>query len=269
MPVLCRAIWTRCSASAIEQRPDGLQWSGTGPSDPDHTHMALRLTFVPRGHRAGLIDVLEQEEEDGTMRIEHQGKSPRVHESVYVAPNATICGDVTIGANSRILFGAVLVAEGGPVVIGSHCIIMENAVIRGTPRHPTHLGDHVLVGPRAYLSGCTVKDSAFMATGAAVFNGAVIGTRAEVRINGTVHLKTNLPPDATVPIGWIAVGDPAKILPPDEHDRIWAVQEPLDFPGTVFGLERADAGDNIMPELTRRYARYLGRHCSDRILERE
>ena len=203
------------------------------------------------------------------MQIEYQDKRPRIHESAYVAPNATICGDVTIGENCRILFGAVLVAEGGPVVVGAHCIVMENAVIRGTPRHPTNLGDNVLVGRRAYLTGCTVQDSAFLATGATVFNGARIGTRAEVRINGVVHLKTVLPADAVVPIGWVAVGDPAQILPPNDHDRIWAIQEALDFPGTVFGLERAPAGETIMPELTRRYSRFLGRHRNDRILDVE
>jgi carbonic anhydrase/acetyltransferase-like protein (isoleucine patch superfamily) len=201
------------------------------------------------------------------MLVEHRGKCPDIHESAYVAPNAVVCGDVTIGENSRILFGAVLVAEGGPVVVGSHCIIMENAVIRGTPRHPTRLGDHVLVGPRAYLTGCIVEDCAFLATGATVFNGARIGPRAEVRINGLVHLRTVLPADAVVPIGWVAVGDPAEILPPGDHDRIWAIQEPLDFPRTVFGLERAPAGETIMPELTRRYAKALDRHRHDRILE--
>ena len=199
--------------------------------------------------------------------LEHRGKHPQIHKSVYVAPNATICGDVSISENSHVLFGAVLVAEGGPVVIGAHCIIMENAVIRGTSQHPTTLGDHVLVGPRAYLTGCTVEDSAFLATGATVFNGATIGTWAEVRINGVVHLKTHLPPDALVPIGWVAVGDPVEILPPQDHERIWAVQEPLDFPRTVFGLERAPAGETIMPELTRRYSRALGRHREDRGLD--
>lgn len=201
------------------------------------------------------------------MLLEHQGKRPRIHKSAYIAPTAVLCGDVTIGENSRVLFGAVLVAEGGPVVIGAHCIIMENAVIRGTPRHPTNIGDHVLVGPRAYLTGCTVDDNAFLATGATVFNAARIGTRAEVRINGVVHLKTILPPDTVVPIGWVAVGNPAEILPPEEHDRIWAIQEPLDFPGTVFGLERAPAGETIMPELTGRYARALGRHRLDVLLD--
>jgi carbonic anhydrase/acetyltransferase-like protein (isoleucine patch superfamily) len=199
--------------------------------------------------------------------LEHQGKQPHIAQSAYVAPNAVLCGDVTIGEHSRILFGAVLEAQGGPVTIGSHCIIMENAVLRGTARHPLCIGNHVLVGPRAYLTGCTIADSVFLATGATVFNGATIGTRAEVRINGVVHVKTVVPADALVPIGWVAVGDPARILPPVDHAGIWAVQEGLDFPRTVFGLERAAPGDTIMPELTRRYARFLGRHKDDQVVE--
>jgi carbonic anhydrase/acetyltransferase-like protein (isoleucine patch superfamily) len=100
-----------------------------------------------------------------------------------------------------------------------------------------------------------------------LFNGAHIGTRAEVRINGVVHLKTNLPPDAVVPIGWVAVGDPVQILPPHKHDKIWAIQEPLNFPREVFGLERASAGETIMPELTRRYARFLSKHREDAVVD--
>jgi carbonic anhydrase/acetyltransferase-like protein (isoleucine patch superfamily) len=203
------------------------------------------------------------------MQIEHEGKRPRIHPSAYIAPTATVCGEVIIGEDSRVLFGAVLVAEGGPIEIGRHCIIMETAVIRGTYRHPVRIGDHVLIGPRASLVGCTVEDDVFLATGATVFNAAYIDTRAEVRINGIVHPKTVVPPDAVVPIGWVAVGDPVEIVPPDEHERIWAVQEPLDFPGTVFGLERAAQGETTMPEMTRRYARALGRHMGDTVLSDE
>ncbi len=201
------------------------------------------------------------------MWLEHREKRPRVHESVYIAPTATICGDVNIGEHSRVLFGAVVVAEGGPVEIGAHCIIMENAIIRGTSRHRTYLGNHVLVGPSAYLTGCTVEDNVFLATGVTIFNGARIGTRAEVQINGVVHLKTTLPDDAVVPIGWIAIGDPVEILPPEAHERVWAIQEPLNFPRTVFGLERAPRGHTVMPELTRRYAAALGKHLGDRVLQ--
>ena len=201
------------------------------------------------------------------MLLEHRGKRPRIHETAYVAPTATICGDVIIGAESRVLFGAVLVAEGGPVSIGRYCVVMEHAVLRGTRRQSLRLGDHVLVGPHAHLSGCSVDDSVFVATGASVFNGARIGSRAEIRINAVVHVNTVLPSDTTVPIGWVAVGDPPEILPPDQHERIWAVQRTLDFPQTVFGLDRAPEGQTIMPEVTRRYARALGAHRLDHVLE--
>ncbi|MCI0490984.1 MAG: gamma carbonic anhydrase family protein [Blastocatellia bacterium] len=201
------------------------------------------------------------------MLIEHQGKSPRIHESAYIAPTAVICGDVHIGENSRVLFGAVITAEGGRVEIGAHSIIMETAVIRATPHHPVRIGDHVLVGPRAYLTGCTVEDNVFLATGATIFNGARVCERAEVRINGVVHIKTRIPPDTTVPIGWIAVGDPAEIMPPKDHEKIWSIQEALDFPREVFGLDRAPEGETIMPELTRRYARALAKHKEDRIMD--
>ena len=197
------------------------------------------------------------------MLLEHQGKGPRIHESAYVAPTAVICGDVTIGENCQILFGAVLVAEGGPVVIGANCIIMEYAVVRGTSSYLTHVGDHVLVGPHCHLTGCTLDDCVFIATGATVFNGARIGPRSDVRIGALVHLRT----DTVVPIGWIAVGDPAEILPPEEHERIWTIQETLDFPGRIFGLERAQVGETIMPELPRRYGRALAKHKLDIVLD--
>ncbi|MGH3430911.1 MAG: hypothetical protein ACRDQZ_25635, partial [Mycobacteriales bacterium] len=74
----------------------------------------------------------------------------------------------------------------------------------------------------------------------------------------------SLEPGATVPLGWIAVGDPAQILPPDRHDDIWAVQKPLDFPRFVFGVERPPDGQTIMPDVMPRYARALVRwHHTD------
>lgn len=200
------------------------------------------------------------------MLLEHQGRSPRVDPSAYVAPNATLCGDVTVGPGCRVLFGAVLTAEGGPVRLGADCIVMENAVVRGTAKDPVDVGDHVLIGPTAYLTGCTVADNVFLATGTRIFNGARLGERCEVRINAIVHLRTVLAPGTTVPINWIAVGDPAQLFPPDQHDRIWAVQQELDFPGYIFGLDRAAGGETIMPAMTRRYGRALAKHQDDREL---
>ncbi|MFJ2821893.1 hypothetical protein ACIO7M_12350 [Streptomyces toxytricini] len=66
------------------------------------------------------------------------------------------------------------------------------------------------------------------------------------------HLRTVLPADSMVPIGWVAVGDPVRILPPEDHDGIWAVQKNLDFPGYVFGLDRAAYGGPVEAQVTSR-----------------
>jgi carbonic anhydrase/acetyltransferase-like protein (isoleucine patch superfamily) len=199
------------------------------------------------------------------MILEHAGAAPAIDATARVAPNATICGDVTIGPNCSIGFGVVLTAESGPIVLGANCVVMDTAVIRGVRGNPVMIGDNVLVGPRAYLTGCTVGDNVFLATGATVFNGARIGARAEVRINGIVHLRTVLPEDAVVPLNWIAVGDPARIFSPDQHDEIWVVQEALDFPRYVFGVDRPPPGESFMPNVMPRYAAFLHRaHARDR-----
>ena len=197
------------------------------------------------------------------MRLRHRGRVPAIDPTAWVAPNAVLAGDVRIGPGCAISFGAVLTAEDGTIEIGPDCVVMENAVLRAGKRAPLTIAEHCLVGPRAYLTGCTLERHVFVAAGASVFNDAVLGEGAEIRINGVVHICTRLEPGATVPIGWVAVGDPARILPPDRHDEIWAVQQPLDFPRVVFGLARPQAGGSIMPDLTRRYARFLAGHRDD------
>ena len=197
------------------------------------------------------------------MLIEHRGSAPQVHPSAYVAPTAVICGAVRIGPDARILFGAVLTAEDGEIQVGTRSVVMENAVIRGRARHASIIGDDVLVGPHAHLNGVRIGDGCFLATGAALFPGCVVGPGSEVRIHGVVHVNTVLPPGATVPIGWVAVGDPARIYPPDQHEQIWAVQEPLDFPGTIYGVTR----DTPATERMARQVNWFGSHRGDRPLE--
>lgn len=197
------------------------------------------------------------------MLIEHEGTRPRIDESAYIAPTAVVCGDVTVGPGTQVAFGAVIVAEGGPVVLGSRCIVRENAIIRGAPRHPVNIGDHVLVGPRASLIGCRIEDEAFLATGVAIFHGARVGEGAEVRVGGVVHVNSAVAPGETVPIGWIAVGDPAQLFAPDKHEEIWAVQKTLNFPQTVYGLDRNSEGRVDMREVTRRSAEAHARHRAD------
>lgn len=194
------------------------------------------------------------------MILQHLGVTPSIDPTAFVAPNAVVCGDVEVGPGCRIMHGAQVIAETGRIRLGRNCIVLENAVLRSATENLLTLGDACLVGPHAHVVGCTVEAEVFIATGAAIFHGAHLGRGSEVRINAVVHLKTRLEPGATVPIGWVAVGDPARILPPDRHDEIWAVQKPLNFPLTVYGLDRAQAS---MPEITRRLSDKLGAHAAD------
>jgi len=196
------------------------------------------------------------------MLYEHQGRTPRLHPSAVVAPSAVISGDVELAEGVQVLHGAIITAEGGRVRIGAGTIVMENAVVRGVSGNEVTIGDHCLVGPHAYVSGATIEPEVFLATGSRVFNGAVVGRGSEVRIDAIVHLRTELPAGTTVPIGWVAVGAPPLIAPPDQHDEIEARQRELDFPAYVFGLDR-DTPD-LMVQLTERYGARLGRHRDDR-----
>jgi carbonic anhydrase/acetyltransferase-like protein (isoleucine patch superfamily) len=166
--------------------------------------------------------------------------------AAWVAPSAVVTGDVTIGAGSRVLHGAVLNGDLGPVRIGADVVVMEQAVLRGRADHPLTIGDAVLVGPHAHLNGTTIGDEVFVATGVSMFPGSVAGHGCELRVNSVLHVNSELAPGTTVPIGWIAAGSPAQLFSPDRHDELWAVQEPLDFPGTVYGVPRGTSMREIM-----------------------
>jgi carbonic anhydrase/acetyltransferase-like protein (isoleucine patch superfamily) len=181
-----------------------------------------------------------------------------VHPDAHVAPTATLSGEVSIGAGSCVLAGAVLTADGGPVVVGSNCVIMEHAVIRGTRRHPTTIGDHVLIGPHAYLTGASIEDEVFLATGSMIFNGARLERASSVALGGAVHIGARLTREQRLPIGWVAVGDPARMYPATAVDEIRAgLSEVGGFLPYVFGVP--DTGDRgaMMRAALQRYTRAL------------
>jgi gamma-carbonic anhydrase len=178
----------------------------------------------------------------------------RIDLTAWIAPSAVVTGDVTVGANSRVLHGAVLNGDLGRVVIGSDVVVMEQALLRGRASHPVHIDDAVLVGPHTHLNGTRVKDEVFIATGVSMFPGSRASTGCELRINSILHVNSTLPPNTVVPIGWIAAGRPAELFAPDRHDELWEVQETLDFPGTVYGVPRGTP----MRELMRRQCAAYG-----------
>jgi carbonic anhydrase/acetyltransferase-like protein (isoleucine patch superfamily) len=194
------------------------------------------------------------------MKIRHRDSTPSVSPEAYVAPTAVLSGQVTVGPGSCVLHGAVLSADGGSIEIGANCVIMEHAVLRGTSRHPLTIGDHVLVGPHAYLTGCIVGDEVFIATGAMVFNGALMGQASSVALGGAVHIGCVVPPQTRIPIGWVAVGDPARLYPPDQADDIRAgLEEAGGFLPFVFGTDPAADRSQQMRAAMRRYTSFLSR----------
>jgi carbonic anhydrase/acetyltransferase-like protein (isoleucine patch superfamily) len=202
------------------------------------------------------------------MLIEHQNKRPNIDPTAYVAPTAVICGDVTIGPRTHVSFGAVIEAHGAPVRIGAQCVVRENLNIRSTGRNAVEIGDHVLIGPQSSLKGCIVEDECFLATGVKIYQGARVGRRTEVRIDGIVHVRSVLPPNSLVPIKWLAVGDPAQMFPPNKHEEINAILAKRNFPEEVYGLERQSGSgvDMDMKEVTRRVTSELADHRDNREL---
>lgn len=193
-------------------------------------------------------------------------KRPKIHSSAYVAPTATIAGDVTIGAECAVLHGAVITAEGAPVTVGPGSVIMENAVLKASGgsalQYPLTIGSRCIVGPHAYIVGADVGDGCFIASGAKIFNGARLEEGSGVALDGIVHVKARLAAGASVPMQHIAYGDPATIAPPEKAPEIHAK---IDFFASVFNLE---PGEAVRARAAETYAKFLRKtHAQDAALE--
>lgn len=130
---------------------------------------------------------------------------PRLHESVWVAPGAAIIGDVEIGADSSVFYGAVLRGDVERISIGERTNIQDQATLHVTAgRFPTILGDEITVGHRAVVHGCRVRDGAMIGIGAIVLDGAEIGENSWVAAGAVVT------PGSTIRSGMLAVGVPAR-----------------------------------------------------------
>jgi len=139
------------------------------------------------------------------MIIEYKGRSPRIGRNVFLAPNATLIGDVVIGDNSSIWFGAVLRGDEGQIIIGSETNVQDNAVLHTTHENPTRLDDRVTIGHGALLEGCHIEEGAVIGMGAVILQGAVVGARSLVAARSVVGRN------AVIPAGTLAAGAPAVV----------------------------------------------------------
>ena len=144
-------------------------------------------------------------------------KQPDIHPSAFVAPNATLRGDVRLAAGSSVFYGAVLRGDRAPISIGAGTNIQDNCVVHVEYDLPVTVGRDVTVGHGAILHSCTVGDETLIGMGAIVLNGAQIGKNCLI---GAGALVTQ---NAVIPDGMMAVGSPARVkrpLTPQEIEDI-------------------------------------------------
>jgi carbonic anhydrase/acetyltransferase-like protein (isoleucine patch superfamily) len=130
---------------------------------------------------------------------------PRVDPHAFVHPDATVIGDVTVGAESTVWPSAVLRGDYGTITVGARSSIQDGSVIHAGPGFPTSVGNGCVIGHLAHLEGCTLEDDALVGSGAVVLHFALIGSGATVGAGAVV------PNGMVVPAGALALGVPARL----------------------------------------------------------
>jgi carbonic anhydrase/acetyltransferase-like protein (isoleucine patch superfamily) len=146
-----------------------------------------------------------------------RGKRPVIDPSAFVADNATIVGDVHVGARSSVWFGAVLRGDVFHIRIGEETSIQDNAAIHVThDRYATIVGNRVTIGHSVVLHGCTVGDSCIVGMGAIILDQAEVGERCIVGAGARVT------PGTKIPSGHLVVGAPARVKRPlTDEELAW------------------------------------------------
>ncbi len=151
----------------------------------------------------------------------HLGRKPETAGALFVAPNATVVGDVVLGPKSSVFYGAVLRGDINEIRVGEGTNLQDNAVVHLADAFGVRIGAWCTVGHGAIVHACTVGDECLIGMGATVLDGAVIGARSIVGANALVPQGLQVPP------GSMVYGSPAKVvraLTPEEQVKIrgWA-----------------------------------------------
>ena len=148
--------------------------------------------------------------------------TPRVASSAYVAPNATVLGNVTLQENASVWFGATLRGDNENIDIGESSNVQDGAVLHTDPGFPMSIAAHVSIGHQAMLHGCTVGEGSLIGIQAIVLNGATIGKGCLVAAGAVVTEGKSFPDNSLI------LGVPAKLmreLSEDERSNIRKIAE--------------------------------------------
>ena len=150
-------------------------------------------------------------------------KTPVIDSSAFIAPNATVLGDVTIGARSSVFFGAVIRTETIPITIGDDTNIQDNCIVHAYPGLPMTVGNGVTVGHGAILHSCIIGDNSLIGMGAILLNGSTVGRDCIVAAGALV------PQNVVIPDGSLVMGNPAKIRRQLTEEEIAANRTSAEF----------------------------------------
>jgi len=139
------------------------------------------------------------------MLIPFNGKEPRIDPSAFIAPTAVLIGDVVVGPEASIWFGAVLRCDNGPIRIGARTSIQDNAVVHVSEHGGTYVGDDVTVGHAAVMEDCTIEPHALIGSNATLLNGCRIGAGSLIAAGSVVGERADIPPHV------LAAGAPATV----------------------------------------------------------
>lgn len=139
------------------------------------------------------------------MEYEFAGKRPKVHPDAYVAPTAVLIGDVEVGANASIWFGAVLRGDEAPIKVGDGANVQDNAVLHCSTDLPTIVERDATVGHSAQLEGCVVEEGALVGMGATMLQRSRLGAGAVLAAAALLQEGQEVPP------GCLAAGVPAEV----------------------------------------------------------
>jgi carbonic anhydrase/acetyltransferase-like protein (isoleucine patch superfamily) len=136
---------------------------------------------------------------------EFDGVEPEVADDVFVAPTASLIGNVVVASGASIWFGAVLRGDLSRIEIGKGSCVQDNAVLHCAHDLPTIVGDDVTIGHGAMLEGCVIEDGALVGMGAIVLQRARVGSRSMLAAGSVVREGQSIPP------GVLAAGAPAVV----------------------------------------------------------
>lgn len=140
----------------------------------------------------------------------------QIHPSAKIMKGVILDGPITIGENTFIGSGAVIAANGKTIEIGNNTVIMENSVIRSSPKFNCKIGDNVLIGPKACITGAVIGNYCFIATNGTIFHGSSLENGSVLAVNGIIHVDSHCPENTFIPINHIAFGKPVKIYSSSE-----------------------------------------------------